>query len=260
MKIKLIIGLLFSSALSLLALQATAQSSQGHVHLSATDSAAAVQWYAKHFNGKAIKFNDVETMPVNSVLFGSSMEAVFFERETLAGSEGSVLDHIGFSVDNVAQLVEAIAQDGGEKLGEIINFRGMDVAFVEGPWGTKIELINDPELRGFHHIHFSTPDPTAMMSWFNASFGGELAQFGGVIPGLKVGQIWLLASPAAGDVAPSQGRSFDHFGWNFPSLAEAEAHLETQNIKFDMGPMEYQGFKVAFLTSPHGIYLELIEP
>lgn len=57
-----------------------------------------------------------------------------------------------------------------------------------------------------------------------------------------------------------QGRSFDHFGWNFPSLTEAEAHLATRDIAFDIGPLDYQGFKVAFLTGPHGIYLELLEP
>ena len=36
------------------------------------------------------------------------------------------------------------------------------IAFIFDPWGTRIELAEDPDYLGFHHIHLSAaarPDP-----------------------------------------------------------------------------------------------------
>lgn len=237
---------------------ATAQS-DGHIHLSASSADEAVQWYARHFSGTPIKFNGNPNMPVNSVLFGS-MEIVFFEREPTGGSVGTGLDHIGFSASNVDQIAAAIAADGGRKLGDTIVFNGMDIAFVEDPWGTKIELINDGELRGFHHLHLSVPDPAETLGWFTVAFSGQITQFAGAVPAIKYGQIWLMASPSEGPVEPTEGRSLDHLGWNVPDMAAQEQYLNDRGVELSMEPIDYEGFKIAFLEGPNGIRLELVQP
>ena len=77
-------------------------------------------------------------------------------REPTGGSVGTGVDHIGFSLSNVEELVANVVADGGEQIGESIEFSGMKIAFVLDPWGTKIELIDDPDTRGLHHVHLST--------------------------------------------------------------------------------------------------------
>jgi catechol 2,3-dioxygenase-like lactoylglutathione lyase family enzyme len=47
------------------------------------------------------------------------------------------------------------------------------LAFVQDPFGIKLELVEDAELLGFHHIHLRVPDPEAALAWYVQMFGGE---------------------------------------------------------------------------------------
>ena len=42
------------------------------------------------------------------------------------------------------------------------------IGFVEDPWGTRIEVVQDPELLGLHHIHMRGPDTEAIFTWLLA--------------------------------------------------------------------------------------------
>jgi len=226
----------------------------GHIHLAAPDTTAAANWYAKHFDGKV---GPGET--TNRVAFGKIL-VVFFGREPGAGSVGSAVDHIGFSMANVEEVTTNIVADGGKQLGDYIEFGGMKIAFVEDPWGTKIELIDDAELRGTHHIHLSTPDPAATLSWYSEAFGGEVGKFKGVLDGLFYGDIWLLAAKAKGPVAATEGRSMDHLGWNFSNLDEAAVALKSKGVQFSLEPRDYQNLRIAFVDGPDGVRIELVQP
>ena len=46
------------------------------------------------------------------------------------------------------------------------------MAFIEDPWGVKIELAQDTERLGFHHIHLNAPDPDASLKWYEDMLGG----------------------------------------------------------------------------------------
>jgi catechol 2,3-dioxygenase-like lactoylglutathione lyase family enzyme len=59
---------------------------------------------------------------------------------------------------------------------------------------TKIEVVQDPELVGFHHVHLRVPDPAATLQWYQDMFGGERASLKGRIDGLRYGGVWLLAA------------------------------------------------------------------
>lgn len=232
-----------------------------HIHLAATNSAEAVNWYVKHFGGEPARFlRSTDTnYPIDRVMYGD-IAVIFFERDPGEGSVGSGADHFGFSMSNVAEVVANVVEDGGTQLGDLVEFGGMQIGFVEDPWGTKIEIIDDPELRGMHHLHLSSPDPESTLKWYAENFGGSSEQWKGALPGLNYGDIWLLVSQASAEVAPTQGRSFDHLGWKYTDLSAAEAELKANGVEFSMDPREFRTIRIAFVEGPDDVRIELVEP
>lgn len=222
----------------------------GHIHLAAPDVSAAVSWYAEVFGGTAL---------ADRVNF-DGITVVFSERDPGPGSVGSGVDHIGFSMPDVpGKMAQAVAA-GGKSLGDTRSFRDMTIGFVEDPWGTKIELIDDPERRGTHHLHLSTPDVEATLNWYQQMMGGEIKQFAGAIPGVDYsGRIWVLASRAQAEIAPTQGRSLDHLGWDVEAIDDFVADLKTRGVKVTLEPRVFRDIRIAFVEGPDGVRIELVQ-
>ena len=232
-----------------------------HIHLAATSSQEAVNWYVKHFGGEAARFlrSTNTDYPIDRVMYGD-IAVIFFERDPGEGSVGSGVDHFGFSMSNVDEVIAGAVADGGKQLGDLVEFAGMQIGFIEDPWGTKIEIIDDPDLRGMHHLHLSSPDPESTLAWYAQNFGGELEQWKGALPSLNYGDIWLMVSQANGEVAATQGRSFDHLGWKFADLTAAESELKSNGVEFTMDPREFRTIRIAFAQGPDDVRIELVEP
>ncbi|MSR10177.1 MAG: hypothetical protein EXR84_00020 [Gammaproteobacteria bacterium] len=232
-----------------------------HLHLAADNALEAANWYAKHFGGTPTRFrNSSDTsLPIDRIKLGD-IYVIFYERDPGAGSVGSGVDHIGFSMPNVESVFNAIIADGGKGLGELRAFNGMTLGFVEDPWGTKIELIDDSAMRGVHHIHLSSADPAGTLAWYQNIFGGEAAQFGGALPGIHYGNIWLLAAQASGEIAPTIGRSMDHLGWNFPDLDAAAVEMKAKGAVFSMEPRDFREIRISFVEGPDGVRIEVVQP
>jgi catechol 2,3-dioxygenase-like lactoylglutathione lyase family enzyme len=231
-----------------------------HVHLAAPSAEDAVNWYVKHFGGEAARFmgsNDT-SLAIDRVMYGK-LAVIFAERESTGGSVGTGIDHFGFSMPNVANIVATVVADGGTQLGDLIEFGGMQIGFVEDPWGTKIELIDDANLRGMHHLHLSSPDPEATLQWYAKNFGVSSETFAGALPGLNYGDIWLLVAQARGPIVPTQGRSFDHLGWNFEDLDAGADVLKANGVKFSMEPRDYRNIRISFAEGPDGVRIEIVQ-
>ena len=232
-----------------------------HIHLAANSSQEAVNWYVKHFGGEEARFlrSTNTDYPIDRVMYGD-IAVIFYERDPGEGSVGSGVDHFGFSMSNVADVVAGVVADGGKQLGDLVAFSDMQIGFVEDPWGTKIEIIDDPELRGMHHLHLTSPDPESTLAWYGENFGGERELWKGALPALNYGDILLLVSQASGEVAPTQGRSFDHIGWKFSDLTATEFELKGNGVEFTMNPREFRTIRIAFAAGPDGVRIELVEP
>jgi len=72
--------------------------------------------------------------------------------------------------------------------------QGIRSAQVMDPWGTMIEVVQDPKKLGFHHITVITPDPPAALAWFAGTFGGKIAKYENSLDGISYGGVWLFAS------------------------------------------------------------------
>jgi len=198
-----------------------------HIHLAAPDQAKAVEWYQKNFGG--------ETSPEGKDrLFYGKIRFIWLKSETAKPSAGTAIDHIAFSVADKAP------------------------GFMEDPWGVKLEIVNDPAVRGLHHVHLRSADPKASLAWYKQRFGGEATKFKGA-DALKYGDMLLLIDK--GDAVPSVGHALDHLGWRVTDLDKTLGDLK--GITVMQGPTELQlatgKVHYSFVVDPVGTKIELVQ-
>lgn len=230
-----------------------------HVHLTSTNPPKAANWYAEQFGGER-----TESGPFPAVLFDGMLVKFKPGKEGYGKSEGSAVDHIGFSVEDVAASLKSLEAAGATITQEprTIATAGFTYGFIEDPWGTKVELIDDKETPGFHHVHVAASDVRETLDWYKAAFGGTVEPFKGFAPvrGIRYGAMWLLVMGATETPAPISGRAIEHLGWRVPDIAAFESALGEIGGKFVMGPQENpDGHMFGFMESPAGVKIEIIE-
>ena len=138
------------------------------------------------------------------------------------------------------------------------------IGFIFDPWGTRIELVEDKEDLGFHHVHLSATDPEATLAWYRDTMGGEPASLKGMLNGLRFGDIWLLASDHPdGTPATTEGRAIDHIAFVVDDMDAAVAEFRGQNVEFETEPAVPDGGRTAarraFVFGPDRVRVALIE-
>jgi catechol 2,3-dioxygenase-like lactoylglutathione lyase family enzyme len=227
-----------------------------HVHLLVPDQAKAVEWYQKAFGGEKM------TEAPDRLMF-SGTRLIFLRNEKGLPSEGSSIDHIGFSATDIDAKVKEL-----EALGAKVLTAPRDVpnlfrlAFVQDPWGTKIEIAPVNPGGGLDHVHLRGPDPAQVLAWYKEKFGGESARLRDRIDGLKFGDKWLLVQ--RGEATPSDGHAIDHFGFRTSDLAKKTVELKGQGVKYTTEPRPLKlasGAMVnfAYLEGPAGAKIELVQ-
>ena len=140
----------------------------GHLHLLSEDPVSAGEWYMKYFG--ATRRGNPTTPPSreprlrNGIQVGPSMSLMLdnvniiiypvqYSRQVYAEhwkgktemspTKGRVVDHVGFSFDNLAAAVEKMRKDGVKVTDEIKSAAGGKIkyAFIEGPDKIRIELV-----------------------------------------------------------------------------------------------------------------------
>jgi len=227
-----------------------------HIHLNVPDQAKGVEWYQKYFGGTPM------TEAPDRLMFGDT-RLIFLKNDKGQPSAGSALDHIGFSVADLDAKMKEFDAAGVKVVNPVRDVAGLfKLAFIEDPWGTRIEVVQDSEKLGLHHVHLSGPDPAAVLAWYKDKFGGETAKMKGRLDGLKYTDVWILVQ--RGDATPSEGHAVDHIGWRTPNLDAKTKELKAQNVKFTTEPRPLKlasGTMVnfAYLEGPDGANIELVQ-
>ena len=125
-----------------------------HVHLNVTDPAAAAKWYHKNLGGEAVKGNGQD-----AIAFGKTKIEFAMVLEKTPPSVTSAVDHIGFAYPNIEAKMRELAASDVEIVSGIQQEGPIKYAFIRDPWGTLVEVVEDRNVSGFHHIHLATPDP-----------------------------------------------------------------------------------------------------
>ena len=227
-----------------------------HIHLNVPDQAKGVEWYQKYFGGTPM------TEAPDRLMFGDT-RLIFLKNDKGQPSTGSALDHIGFSFADLDAKMKELEAAGVKVVTPVRDVQGLfKLGFVEDPWGTRIEVVQDPEKLGLHHVHLRAPDPAATLGWYKQKFGGETAKLKDRIDGLKYSGVWLFVQ--RGDAVPSDGHAIDHIGWRTTNLAEKALQLKAQDVKFTTEPRPLKlasGTIVnfAYLEGPSGAKIELVQ-
>ena len=120
----------------------------------------------------------------------------------------------------------------------------------------------------FDHIHLFTREPDKTAAFYERMFGAEVirsTQQGKPRIDLKLGgaNIFILdvsqdPKAVAGPAHPHQG--LDHFGLSVKNIDAVCADLKAKGAVFTREPESVRpGIRIAFLTGPEGVSIELLE-
>jgi catechol 2,3-dioxygenase-like lactoylglutathione lyase family enzyme len=247
----------------------------GHHHLNVTSIDEHKKFWADTLGGTAIKYgaNNADIIKFPNLL-------IFMRAQKPTGSsKGSTVDHIGFSVPNLQQVLDKVkaagyriataaeAPAGSTVVGDVRVVTGgplSGIAYIFGPDEVKVELM---EMKAQavpilpNHLHFFSDKNTDMQQWYVKTFG---AMAGRPTPDFLPASIpgtGMNFSPAPAAPAATQGRVIDHIGFEVKNLEAFTKQLEAQGITLAVPYRQVPalGLSIAFITDPWGTYIELTE-
>ena len=246
----------------------------GHHHLNVTSADDHKKFWIEALGGTGSRFGNTDIVTVQNALIFLAV------RKPSAGSKGSTVDHLAFSVPNLRASVDRLKSRGFRVVTaaeapaniEVKDDIGIvpgsgpvtGLAYVMAPDDVKVELL---EMKAqtvpvaSHHVHFTGPQKE-MHTWYMATFGAAAgtsanpqAFISATLPGLV-----MNFTPAPG-TAPTRGRAVDHIGFEVKNLEAFVKGLEARGMKLDVAyrSVPSAGLAIAFITDPWGTYIELTE-
>lgn len=216
-----------------------------HMHLAFPDTKASTAWYIKYLGASA------RPDGADGVFFGP-IRFNMRKADNVAPSSGSVIDAVGLSYVDLDAQLKALEGSGAKVLQPRKNVTGLGpMAVIEDPWGTKIELVQDPKLLGFHHVRVLATDPGAMRTWFAGNLGGENAKLGKA-DALKFGGIWLIIDKVATPPRASAGTTIDHLGFRTKDIKTELTELDSKGVKATGAPRPDPNVPTTFATFIEG--------
>jgi catechol 2,3-dioxygenase-like lactoylglutathione lyase family enzyme len=178
------------------------------------------------------------------------------------GTQGSVVNHVGFIVNNVQQRVAQWKAAGVPVLPG--NNNRLDQAFVETPDGVRIEILEDKAqsvpIRN-EHVHLSLPEaeiPKAQ-AWYAKTFGGKMGTRNNA-PVVDLPGVQVRFEGAGTKPAPTRGRILDHIGFDVKDHAAFVKKLEAEGIKLDEPVRKSAaGNTITYITDPWGTRIEIVQ-
>ncbi len=178
-------------------------------------------------------------------------------------TEGSVINHVGFIVQNVQESAARWKAAGVPVVPG--NNNRLDQAYVNMPDGLRIEVLEDKAQKEpirHEHVHFFLPEAVIPQSqaWYAKHFGAR--------PGVRndapvadLPGVQLRFAKVDKPQVPTRGRILDHIGFDVKDLKVFLAKLEADGIKIERpySRNEKTGDALAFISDPWGVSIELNE-
>jgi catechol 2,3-dioxygenase-like lactoylglutathione lyase family enzyme len=179
------------------------------------------------------------------------------------GTVGSVINHVGFIVNNVQEQVAKWKAAGVPVLPG--NNNRLDQAFVVTPDGVRVEILEDKSQAApiqHEHVHFFVPQAEIpkMQAWYANIFGGKPGtRNNAAVVDVPGGQ--LRFAKADTPQAPTRGRVLDHIGFDVNDLPAMIRKIEAAGTKLDEPYRKVEGAGVAltYITDPWGTRVELVQ-
>ena len=239
-----------------------------NVNITSSAPAESVRWYAEHLDCAPLADRDD-----TADCYGT--EVTFVTQPTMGSTQGTGINHIGFSFADVTAKMDELESVGVRGSGvRLQRFPGGATlreapggylhGYIFDPWGTRIELLQDPDLLGFHQVHLSAVDPQATLGWYEEMLGGEPAVHAGSDEGLRFGDAWIFVSEHSdGTPATTEGRAVDHIGFVVEDIDAAAAELMAAGVDFQQEPVVPENARTsarrAFVYGPDNVRVALLE-
>lgn len=230
--------------------------SYSHIYLLSKNPEAQRRFWVDIMGATAGKMGptrDVYTLP--------TMRVMVNQGDPAAGTEGSIVNHVGFRVRDLKDILDKAAAEHYTIQVVNPNKDKPTQAFLLGPDDLRVELLAAPNIATVaenHQVHFFTPDPDAMQKWYLAHLGGT-GQALGKVKVVNLPGTMLLFSPSDTPVAGTKGRVLDHVGFEVKDLEDFCKNLEANGVKLDTPYRKSPALALAFLTDPWGTRLEFVE-
>jgi catechol 2,3-dioxygenase-like lactoylglutathione lyase family enzyme len=229
-----------------------------HVHVNVTDVAAQEELWSQVFDGEIVAKGSLRTVKLPNML------VVFTQREPTGPSQGTVMDHFGFKVRDIDEILAAWRARGLEVQSEFDGAEGYRNAYLIAPDGIRLELQEDPQLpvkAAGYHVHFWTEQYEELMAWYTDFFGAEVRPRGSIQTASNVPGTNLSFAGCRTECVATRGRAIDHIGFEIDGLEAFVESMQARGVEFQMGYREIPsiGLAIAFFTDPSGVYVELTE-
>jgi len=247
----------------------------GHHHLNVTNVDEAKKFWVDTLGGVLIKVG-----PENReiIKFPNALMLLRAQKPT-GGSKGTTVDHIGFSVKNLRQVVDRVKAGGfrivtasealpnitvKDDIGVVEGGPISGIAYAMAPDDTKVELVEMKAQAApiaSHHVHFFGMNKE-MQAWYMQTFSAStLASANPAFISASLPGLTMNFSPSQSPVAGTQGRAIDHIGFEVKNLEAFTKKLEGQGIKLASPYRQVPalGISIAFISDPWGTYIELTE-
>jgi catechol 2,3-dioxygenase-like lactoylglutathione lyase family enzyme len=178
------------------------------------------------------------------------------------GTQGTVVNHVGFIVDNVQKRV-AEWKAAGVKVLPGGNGR-LDQAYVETPDGVRMEILEDKTqtvpIRNEHvHLSLTEAEIPKAQAWYAKTFGGKAGMRNGA-PVVDIPGVQIRFAKADTKQAPTRGHILDHIGFDVKDHPAFVQKITAEGIKLDEPPRKVpNGSTITYITDPWGVRIEIIE-
>ena len=178
------------------------------------------------------------------------------------GTQGSVVIHVGFIVNNVQARVAQWKAAGVTVLPG--NNNRLDQAFVETPDGVRMEILEDKTqsmpIRNEHvHLFLTEAEIPKAQAWYAKTFGGKPGTRNDA-PVVDLPGVQLRFGKADTKQAPTRGRVLDHIGFDVKDHQAFVKKIEAEGIKLDEPVRKSTaGNTITYITDPWGTRIEIVQ-
>jgi catechol 2,3-dioxygenase-like lactoylglutathione lyase family enzyme len=247
-----------------------------HVHLNATDPAAAIQFYTSKFKARKESFAGL----ADAVWTGDSWLLFTKVAEPPPSELLSGIWHIGWGAQDMQSTYQqqlAMGTRFATPITDISDMVGGNrqffYAYVDGPDHALIEL-NTARHHNFGHVHLFSADPPAAGAWYAKHFGfrslprTEKRVYRNVqiapaafVTADHVSMIIYPVEYRGGGFVSTRGRVIDHLGFSVDDLDAALTRMRNDGVKVTAEPRSLADGRIRFalVEGPDQVAVELIQ-
>ena len=234
---------------------ATRATDYDNVHIRVLDPVKAAAWYVSALGATP---SEPPAAGTAQVTFGSQVITIT-KGDTIQPSVGTLIDHIGLSYRDLDAAVKRAEAAGAKVTSPPRESPGIfRYAYIEDPSGVRIEMVEDTERLGFHHVHLRVKDPAATLGWYEQQFGGERTLLRGKLDGVRFNGVWLFAMSSGTETAPPP-TAIQLVALRFNDVDAALKALAANGVKTISEARSLPALTYGFVQDPNGIRVEIVK-